>query len=269
MLTKVDLSELDFCANFPPRHSPFGNPPVRCLFFLFLFLVRAHLFPLLFFVDKTRRSMSISAQQRFALNLIGCVGPSSDTAGKAASCAGCPNQKLCASGAAKQEDPALKVVANNLEDVKHTILVLSGKGGVGKSTVSTQLALSLARQGKEVGLLDIDLCGPSIPRMLGIVGEQVHQSGSGWSPVYVEDIAVMSIGFLLGNTDRPVIWRGPRKNGLIKQFLTDVDWGELDYLIIDTPPGTSDEHISMANYLKHVEVDGAVVVTTPQEVRLA
>lgn len=163
----------------------------------------------------------------------------------------------------------MKVVANNLEDVKHTILVLSGKGGVGKSTVSTQLALSLARQGKEVGLLDIDLCGPSIPRMLGIVGEQVHKSGTGWSPVYVNDIAVMSIGFLLANNDAPVIWRGPRKNGLIKQFLTDVDWGELDYLIIDTPPGTSDEHISMANYLKHVEVDGAVVVTTPQEVRLA
>ena len=131
----------------------------------------------------------------------GCVGPSSDAAGKAAACAGCPNQKLCASGKAKQEDPALKVVASNLEDVKHTILVLSGKGGVGKSTVSAQLALSLARQGKEVGLLDIDLCGPSIPRMLGIVGEQVHRSGSGWSPVYVQDIAVMSIGFLLPNND--------------------------------------------------------------------
>ena len=162
------------------------------------------------------------------------------------------------------------MVAENLEEVKHTILVLSGKGGVGKSTVSTQLAFSLARQGKQVGLLDIDLCGPSVPRMLGIVGESVHKSGSGWCPVYVNDnLAVMSIGFMMPDKDAAVIWRGPRKNGLIKQFLTDVEWGELDYLIIDTPPGTSDEHISMAQYLKYVNVDGAVVVTTPQEVSMA
>jgi Mrp family chromosome partitioning ATPase len=132
--------------------------------------------------------------------------------------------------------------------VKNVILVLSGKGGVGKSTVSTQLALSLAHQDENtnVGLLDIDICGPSVPRMLGLEGQEVHQSNEGWSPVYFEDnLAVMSIGFLLPNKDDAVIWRGPRKNGLIKQFLTDVIWEDLDYLIIDTPPGTSDEHISI------------------------
>lgn len=154
--------------------------------------------------------------------------------------------------------------------MKHKILVLSGKGGVGKSTVSAQLAFALANQGKQVGLLDIDICGPSIPTMLGLVGQEVHQSASGWSPVYVEDnLGVMSIGFMLPTTDDAVIWRGPRKNGLIKQFLTDVDWGQLDYLIIDTPPGTSDEHISIVQYLKATNVDGAVIVTTPQEVAMA
>jgi Mrp family chromosome partitioning ATPase len=106
--------------------------------------------------------------------------------------------------------------------------------------------------------------------VLGLVGHEVHQSASGWSPVYVEDnLGVMSIGFMLPSKDDAIIWRGPRKNGLIKQFLTDVVWNELDYLIIDTPPGTSDEHISIVQYLKSAQIDGAVVVTTPQEVSMA
>ena len=106
--------------------------------------------------------------------------------------------------------------------------------------------------------------------MLGLEGQEVHQSNQGWSPVYFEDnLAVMSIGFLLPNKDDAIIWRGPRKNGLIKQFLTDVLWEDLDYLIIDTPPGTSDEHISIIQYLKKTNLAGAVVVTTPQEVALA
>lgn len=199
-----------------------------------------------------------------------CVGPSSDYAGKVDSCAGCPNQKACASGENKV-DPAISFVQNRMALVKHKVLVLSGKGGVGKSTFSAQLAFSLAMQGKQVGLLDIDICGPSIPRMLGLTdGQEVHQSASGWSPVYVTDnLAVMSIGFMLPSSDDAIIWRGPRKNGLIKQFLTDVVWNELDYLIIDTPPGTSDEHISIVQYLKAAGIDGAVVVTTPQEVSMA
>jgi Mrp family chromosome partitioning ATPase len=154
--------------------------------------------------------------------------------------------------------------------VRHKVLVLSGKGGVGKSTVSAQLALALAARGKQVGLLDIDICGPSIPKILGLEGEQIHQSNAGWQPVfYEENLCVMSIGFLLENPDDAVIWRGPKKNGIIKQFLRDVDWGELDYLVIDTPPGTSDEHLSITQYLKETNPDGAVVVTTPQEVALA
>jgi len=199
----------------------------------------------------------------------GCVGPSSDAAGKAAACAGCPNQSACASGAGKAEDPAVEQISVRLKSVKHKILVLSGKGGVGKSTFSAQLAFTLAKQGKQVGLLDVDICGPSIPRMLGLLGEQVHQSASGWSPVYVSDnLGVMSIGFMLPSNDDAVIWRGPKKNGLIKQFLSDVDWGELDYLIVDTPPGTSDEHISIVTYLKQATVDGAIVITTPQEISM-
>ncbi|CAM9178582.1 unnamed protein product [Ectocarpus fasciculatus] len=199
-----------------------------------------------------------------------CVGPSAETAGTASGCAGCPNQAACASGEAKKPDPAIAFVSDRLSRIKHKILVLSGKGGVGKSTCSAQLAFALAKQGKQVGLLDIDICGPSIPRMLGLLGQEVHQSASGWSPVYLDDnLGVMSIGFMLPNSDDAVIWRGPRKNNLIKQFLTDVDWGELDYLIIDTPPGTSDEHISIVQYLKTSSLDGAVIVTTPQEVSMS
>eukprot|EP01017_Pseudomicrothorax_dubius_P036392 TRINITY_DN5204_c0_g1_i3.p1 TRINITY_DN5204_c0_g1~~TRINITY_DN5204_c0_g1_i3.p1 ORF type:complete len:364 (+),score=95.90 TRINITY_DN5204_c0_g1_i3:1-1092(+) len=200
----------------------------------------------------------------------GCPGVKSDEAGKAANCAGCPNQKLCASGVTTQVDPVEKEIEEKLSQIKHKILVLSGKGGVGKSTVSSQIAFGLARQGFDVGLLDVDICGPSIPRMLGLVGHEVHQSNEGWSPVFVdENLSVMSIGFLLQKQDDAIIWRGPRKNGLIKQFLNDVAWGELDFLIIDTPPGTSDEHISIVQYLKMKESDGAVIVTTPQEVALS
>ena len=199
-----------------------------------------------------------------------CPGTEAPDAGRRDTCAGCPNQAICASKP-KGPDPELEVIARRLEKVKHTVLVLSGKGGVGKSTVAAQLALALARDGeKDVGLLDIDICGPSIPKMMGLEGEDVHQSGAGWSPVYcAENLGVMSIGFMLPNPDDAVVWRGPRKNALIKQFLKDVDWGELDYLVIDAPPGTSDEHISVAQYLKATKVDGVLMVTTPQDVALA
>ncbi|PSC74599.1 cytosolic Fe-S cluster assembly factor NBP35 [Micractinium conductrix] len=197
-----------------------------------------------------------------------CPGTDAEQAGKAAACEGCPNQAACAS-APKGPDPDLAAIAARLAPIKHIILVLSGKGGVGKSTFSAQLAWALAARGLEVGLLDIDICGPSLPKMLGLEGEEIHQSGAGWSPVYVqENLGVMSIGFMLPNPDDAVIWRGPRKNGLIKQFLKDVHWGECDYLIIDSPPGTSDEHISIVQFLKAARVDGAVVVTTPQEVSI-
>lgn len=123
-----------------------------------------------------------------------------------------------------------------MSNVKKIVLVLSGKGGVGKSTISSQLAWALSQdEDTQVGLLDIDICGPSVPRLMGLEKHEVHQNNMGWEPVYVEDnLAVMSIGFMLPNRDDAVIWRGPRKNGLIKQFLTDVVWGELDFLIIDS-----------------------------------
>ncbi|XP_071797886.1 cytosolic Fe-S cluster assembly factor NUBP2-like [Asterias amurensis] len=158
---------------------------------------------------------------------------------------------------------------HNLEAVKHTILVLSGKGGVGKSTVATQIALTLKQHGFKVGILDIDLCGPSIPRMLNVQGSDVHQCSQGWVPVYADReqrLSVMSIGFLLSSNDEAVVWRGPKKNAMIKQFLSDVFWNDLDYLIIDTPPGTSDEHITVVEGLQQYKPDGAVLVTTPQAV---
>jgi len=199
-----------------------------------------------------------------------CPGPSSEQAGKSSSCEGCPNQNVCKSGAAQAVDPDLEKIKARLRGVKHKLLVLSGKGGVGKSTLSAQIAFGLAESGKEVGLLDIDICGPSVPKMFGVEGEEVHQSNMGWSPVYVEDnLGVMSIGFMLPDPNEAVVWRGPRKNALIKQFVKDVDWGELDYLVVDAPPGTSDEHISVVQYLQpDAQFDGAVIVSTPQEVSL-
>ncbi|KAH9935944.1 P-loop containing nucleoside triphosphate hydrolase protein [Epithele typhae] len=199
-----------------------------------------------------------------------CPGTDSALAGKADACSGCANQEICASGETKGPDPALPLVRARMASVKRKILVLSGKGGVGKSTFAAQLGWAFAADEQvQTGIMDVDICGPSIPTILGIASEQVHSSSSGWSPVYVQDnLGVMSVGFMLPSAKDAVMWRGPKKNGLISQFLKDVDWGELDYLIIDTPPGTSDEHLSVVQYLKESGIDGAVVITTPQEVAL-
>jgi len=198
-----------------------------------------------------------------------CPGPSSNNAGKLDGCAGCPNQKLCSSGEFKS-DASPADVKKQLIGVKNKILVLSGKGGVGKSTVTAEIARGLANLDFSVGVLDVDVCGPSLSRIMGVNGETVHRSSSGWSPVYtLDDIAVMSIDFLLSSEEDAVIWRGAKKNGMIKEFLCSVDWGDLDYLIIDTPPGTSDEHLAIVSLFKQSKVNGAVVVTTPQEVALS
>uniref|UniRef100_A0A5F5PMY0 Cytosolic Fe-S cluster assembly factor NUBP1 n=1 Tax=Equus caballus TaxID=9796 RepID=A0A5F5PMY0_HORSE len=188
-----------------------------------------------------------------------CPGAGSAQAGRGTSCQGCPNQRLCASGAGATPDPAIEEIKEKMKTVKHKILVLSGKGGVGKSTFSAHLAHGLAEdENTQVALLDIDICGPSIPKIMGLEGEQ-----------FLEDnLGVMSVGFLLSSPDDAVIWRGPKKNGMIKQFLRDVDWGEVDYLVVDTPPGTSDEHLSIVQYLAATRIDGAVIITTPQEVSL-
>ena len=137
--------------------------------------------------------------------------------------------------------------------------------------MSSNLARALAEDSKlNVGLLDIDITGPSIAHLFGLNEEKIHLSNAGWSPIYVQDnLAVMSCAFMLDSIDEAVIWRGPKKNGLIKQFLRDVDWDELDYLIIDTPPGTSDEHLSILSYLKSCNcLRGAILITTPQEASL-
>ncbi|KAF8826405.1 cytosolic Fe-S cluster assembling factor CFD1 [Lentinula edodes] len=166
-------------------------------------------------------------------------------------------------------------IPQRFQTIKRVIIVLSGKGGVGKSSVSTQLALNLynSSPNARVGILDVDLTGPSIPRMLGLDGHPVYQSSDGWVPVFADGsegrLSCMSVGFLLKKRGDSVVWRGPKKNGMIRQFLGDVRWGELDYLIIDTPPGTSDEHLSLMEHLApaHSKLS-AVVVTTPQAVAL-
>ena len=153
------------------------------------------------------------------------------------------------------------------EDIGFKIMVLSGKGGVGKSTVATGLALSLARQGKSVGLLDIDITGPNIPKMLGIGEIDLHVEENQIHPAEgPHGVKVISMAFLLEDPDKPVIWRGPIKLGAIQQFIGDVAWGKLDALIIDFPPGTSDEPLTVAQSLPNI--DGMVIVTTPQDVAL-
>jgi len=158
-------------------------------------------------------------------------------------------------------------ITKNLENIKHKIIVLSGKGGVGKSTVSANLALSLAEKGYSVGLLDSDIHGPSIPKILGIEDRRPEPATDGINPVSVSPrLKVMSMGFLLPEKDAPVIWRGPLKMGAIRQFIGDVNWGKLDYLIVDLPPGTGDEPLSIAQLIPNS--DGAIIVTTPQDVAL-
>jgi len=150
-------------------------------------------------------------------------------------------------------------------DVKHVILVLSGKGGVGKSTVSTNLASALAAHGRRVGLLDLDIHGPNIPTMLGIEEQQPVVHDKTMEPIRVTgNLAVMSMGFLLPDKSTPVIWRGPMKMAVIRQFLEEVNWGSLDYLVVDLPPGTGDEALTIAQLAPNVK--GAVIVTTPQDV---
>ncbi|MEM4728829.1 MAG: Mrp/NBP35 family ATP-binding protein [Thermoplasmata archaeon] len=154
-----------------------------------------------------------------------------------------------------------------LKDVKHKLVIMSGKGGVGKSTVAANLAVALSMRGHTVGILDCDIHGPTIPKLLGVEGKRPVVTGAGVEPIPVAPrIKVMSIGFLLSDNDSPVIWRGPLKMMAIKQFLGEVKWGELDYLIIDLPPGTGDEPLSIAQLLPGP--DGALIVTTPQDVAL-
>ncbi len=154
-----------------------------------------------------------------------------------------------------------------MENIAHKFLVLSGKGGVGKSTIAVNLAVWLSMQGKNVGLLDIDIHGPSIPKLLNLGDKSVQTEGDKIKSVlYSDTLKVMSIGFLLPDESNAVIWRGPMKHNIIKQFISEVDWGQLDYLVVDCPPGTGDEPLSVIQLIG--SANGAVIVTTPQQLSI-
>lgn len=202
------------------------------------------------------------------------TGSDTCTGSSSGSCSTCNNSD-CSAKQPQQDETVEEFFARQkleaaLCRIKHTIFVLSGKGGVGKSTVAANLALALAEEGYQIGLLDIDLHGPSIPTMLGLTGARAATTVDGSEIVPVPltaNLHVMSVGFLLERADQPVVWRGPMKAGVIRQFLGDVQWGELDALIVDCPPGTGDEPLSILQAVPNA--DGAIIVTTPQEVSLS
>jgi len=187
------------------------------------------------------------------------------------SCENCQSEDCSAKLKKPEENDAefkeRQDLAKRLCQIKHKIMVLSGKGGVGKSTVAVNLAMALSLEGYRVGLMDVDLHGPSIPKLLGLEGAAIMGGEEGLVPIQLsENFKTMSIGYLLRGADDAVIWRGPLKMGLIKQFIKDVHWGELEFLIIDSPPGTGDEPLSVAQLIEHL--DGAIIVTTPQELSI-
>jgi len=159
-------------------------------------------------------------------------------------------------------------IKEKLKGFKNKILVMSGKGGVGKSTIAAYLSVGLAKRGLRVGLMDVDLHGPSIPRLLGLKGNiQASASSKKGIPLrYLPNMEVMSIESLLGDRDAATIWRGPLKIGVIKQFISDIEWSNSNYLIIDSPPGTGDEPLTVAQVIPDTK---AIIVTTPQEISLA
>jgi ATP-binding protein involved in chromosome partitioning len=166
----------------------------------------------------------------------------------------------------KRVDEELRI-AENLQKIKNRLLVFSGKGGVGKSTVAANLGLALSERRLKVGLIDVDIHGPNLAKMLGADDKRLEPSGENKivPAMVTKNLSVVSVSFFLQEKDNPVIWRGPLKMKLIQQFLGDVVWGDLDWLIIDSPPGTGDEPLSVAQL---IPATGAIIVTTPQEVSL-
>ena len=180
-------------------------------------------------------------------------------------CESCEVSPKCSSLEKKEHEQ--KRLQDKLFHIRCKVMVMSGKGGVGKSTVATNLAASLALRGYQVGILDADLHGPDVPRMLGIEGRQLISKGHGVEPVEVfTGFKAVSMALLTQDPDKAIVWRGPLKHSAIRQFLGDVNWGALDFLFIDLPPGTGDEPLSVAKLIQ--EVNGAVIVTTPQDVAL-
>jgi ATP-binding protein involved in chromosome partitioning len=165
----------------------------------------------------------------------------------------------------KVSDMVPPEVRENMKDVKHKIVVLSGKGGVGKTTVATNMAMSFAKMGLKAGILDVDIYGPNVPKLLGLEGQHPHAEHKKLLPIEGPlGLRVMSMGFLLQNNDDAIAWRGPLVGKAIQQFLSEVKWGELDVIVVDLPPGTGDEILSILQSIP--EIDGVVIVSTPQEV---
>ena len=193
---------------------------------------------------------------------------SQKTCDKSTTCQSCNSAGTCS--AEEKERHAQQQIENTFKNIRRSFMVLSGKGGVGKSSVSVNLAATLAAQGSSVGILDADIHGPNIPKMLGVDDRRPTAAMGpvdGILPIEAGGrLRVMSIGFFLNKEEDAIIWRGPMKHGLMKQFLGEVRWGSLDYLIIDLPPGTGDEALSIAHLIKRI--DGALIVTTPQDVAL-
>lgn len=184
-------------------------------------------------------------------------------------CNSCNDSSCSIKQQVKPQDKQAQIrqaLAKRMCAIQNKVVVMSGKGGVGKSTTAVNLALALQAQGKKVGLLDIDIHGPSIPKMVGLEGKRPGADAEGIHPLEVFGLKVMSIGFLLESTSQATIMRGPMKHGAIQQLLADVVWGELDYLLLDCPPGTGDEPLSAIQLLG--SDSAAVVVTTPQDVAL-
>ena len=185
---------------------------------------------------------------------MGCSSSGSD-------CGGCPSQSSCGGGAPQQPQD-LTAPLHELSSVKHVIGVVSGKGGVGKSSVTSLMAITMARKGYKVGILDADITGPSIPKIFGIK-EKAYADEIGMYPVKSEGgIDVMSVNLLLENDTDPVLWRGPILGNVVKQFYSDVIWKDIDYLFVDMPPGTGDVAITVYQSLK---LDGIIIVTSPQD----
>jgi len=175
-------------------------------------------------------------------------------------CSSCADKKSC-------DDPrALQNKTDPMTRIKHKIVIGSGKGGVGKSTVTVNLAATLQSRGFKVGILDADITGPNIPKLLGIEDQKMMAGPEGLEPADAAGIKAVSMALLLKSRDSPVVWRGPMKMSALKQFVSDVHWGDLDFLLVDLPPGTSDEPISVAQLVSGL--DGVIIVTTPQEVAL-
>jgi ATP-binding protein involved in chromosome partitioning len=182
------------------------------------------------------------------------------------------NQEQCTHAGDSQCDTQHKseddVLNERMRDISKKLLILSGKGGVGKSTIAANLAIALANAGNKVGLLDADVHGPSIPRLLGLEGQRLTMNEQLLQPLQVTDnLKVLSVAFLLQSNKDPVIWRGPMKYNAIKQFLKDVEWGKLDYLVVDSPPGTGDEPLAVTQLVG--ESAAAVIVTTPQDLSIS